>query len=253
MKKTLILTVLSIAFSGSFSLNAGNTEEIEPGSSTTLSSGESTQQAPPASSNEVNAIMELANRASAAENMVKQKDEEIAALKKQNETALNSLKTQLAAKDGEVEKYQKKFINLASNFLYVPYDQYSFTKLVKPAFDELKGTPLYNEYFNRYTLLANYKTDTEQLIDFCKKYEAGPSNPFAIQKWTAEVMAALNQLPSVIAYKSYNDYQNTYLGRYITTIETTLRSAGAADSEKISQMFKNTGSRLSQMLKDGSM
>lgn len=215
-----------------------------------------------AQSSEVSALIELASMKSEADRIIKEKEAEIDSLKLQNEeriqnltslfsAKIDSLNNVIKAKDLEMEDLQLSLISAASNFLYLPFDQYSITEIVDPAFEAVKGnTALYTRYRNRLVLLDNYEKHSKELINFLKNHENDEVNIFRAEEWAKSTKNEFNALSVVSAYKTYDDWPETYLGKIITDIDSSL-SSGNPSEEKVRATFKAKREYLENMLTAG--
>lgn len=141
---------------------------------------------------------------------------------------------------------QRRLISMASNFLYIPYDEYSIEEIAIPAFVSTKGTSAYLLYQNRLPLLQNYKEDTSSLIAFLAQAEKDLSIPLAAmrEKKAAEYRENLNLLPVFTRYNTYDDWKNTYLGNQICIILKYLQTP----SEGTATQLKTIRTKLESLL-----
>lgn len=221
---------------------------------------ETAPQPAPATSEATSALIELSRQVAELEGKVKEKDAAIREVARQKDAVIDSitraanareefLDKQLKAKDEEVTQYQKKFINVASNFLYIPYDRYSLDNLALPAFQEINGTALYKEYEQRETLLKNYEDNIKELIRFCSTCKI--DNPFDISQEKKKAQNSFNALAVVTDYKKYSDWQNTYLGKYIAKISNAINAVNDNNYNNLEKQLKDMAAQLSAMLKAG--
>ena len=129
-------------------------------------------------------------------------------IKKQNET---------------IDDYKATFIEMASNFLYIPYDEYSINEVAIPAFEKAKGSSYYNNYAIRLEMLKHYKEDINYIIKFLNKALKDMPENGSLTKWAQDSKAEFGKYAVVRGYQQYgDDWQNTYLGKYIVAIFTML-------------------------------
>ena len=154
-------------------------------------------------------------------------EKEVASKNKSKDKALDPATIKKAIKD-----YQASFIDMATTFLYIPYNEAGITKIAIPAFDKSKGSPYYEKYQIRLTLLQHYKKNTEDLIKYLqnsqpeleelnKSIQAKDYNmiPYKINKLKSEFY----KLNSISEYKDYGEgWQDTYLGDILYGIENLL-------------------------------
>lgn len=141
---------------------------------------------------------------------------------------------------------QRRFVSIASNFLYIPYDSYCIEDIALPAFTSIKGTLAYDKYQNRLVLLQNYKDDISSLIAFLSQAEKDLSIPLAAmrEKKASEHRDNLNSLPVSVRYNAYDDWENTYLGTQICTIQKYLQTP----TEGTSAQLKSVRTKLESLL-----
>lgn len=141
---------------------------------------------------------------------------------------------------------QRRLISMASNFLYIPYDEYSIEEIAIPAFLSTKGTSAYTQYQNRLPLLKNYKEDIACLINFVNQASKDLSIPLTAMRETKarENLSILSSMPLYIRYSQYDDWENTYLGIQICLIEKCLNSP----TENTSKQLDNYKKKLESLL-----
>ena len=121
---------------------------------------------------------------------------------------------------------QRRLISMASNFLYIPYDEYGIEEIAIPAFLSTKGTPAYTRYQNRLPLLQNYKSDVTILINSLSQMEKDLEIGLTAMR-NQKASDHLNnlQISSIYQrYTSYDDWENTYLGEQLQSILVLLKS-----------------------------
>lgn len=126
----------------------------------------------------------------------------------------------------ELQQAQRKanvcLFNIASNFLYIPYEAYSVEKLAIPAFEAVTDKEFKTQHSVNYVLLKSYQNDVKQLLDFITSAEKELGNPFA--KNADEQLRELHNLPAYINYKQYRDWKGTWLGKRLCKVEAALRN-----------------------------
>ncbi len=136
---------------------------------------------------------------------------------------------------------QRRLISMASNFLYIPYDEYSIQEIAIPAFLSTKGTPAYARYQNRLPLLQNYKSDIESLVNSLSQMEKDMEVGLTEyrNKKATEHLNNLQATPLYQRYTSYDDWENTYLGEQIRMVYTMLKSPSVDTSSKLKKIRTN--------------
>ena len=155
---------------------------------------------------------------------------------------ISNLREQLKMKDEQIDKYLKKLISIASNFLYLPYEKYSINDVAIPAFETARGTEYYTKYNIRLTLLKNYKTDTDALIKFLVSHQnEAKRNEYNLSSWAANIRSEFNAMPVVQSYKQYGDgWDETYLGQVIYgVLEQLNNTSGDQAAQRIDAKFAN--------------
>ncbi len=139
---------------------------------------------------------------------------------------------------------QRRLISMASNFLYIPYDEYSIEEIAIPAFLSTKGTSAYTRYQNRLPLLQNYKSDIASLVESLTQIEKDLEWGIVRNQKANEHLNNLKISPLYQRYSSYDDWENTYLGGQIQIICGLLKSP----VEQTSSKLKNIRTNLERLL-----
>lgn len=142
---------------------------------------------------------------------------------------------------------QRDLISMASNFLYIPYDEYSIEEIALPAFLSIKGTPAYSRYQNRLPLIQNYRNDISSLITFLLQAEKNLAIGLSKlrENKAKEYLSNIQSLDLYLRYSSYDDWKNTYLGSQICTIQKYLQTP----NESTSAQLKTVRTKLEGLLK----
>lgn len=114
----------------------------------------------------------------------------------------------------------RRLVNIASNFLYIPYEAYSIEKIAIPAFKAIANADLRHEHQIKYELLCNYRQDIENILSFIK-YACGELNkPFV--KDANDIQLQFHSKSFYLSYHKYPNWADTFLGRKLTLIEKQL-------------------------------
>lgn len=142
---------------------------------------------------------------------------------------------------------QRDLISMASNFLYIPYDEYSIEEIALPAFLSIKDTPAYSRYQNRLPLIQNYRNDISSLITFLLQAEKNLAIGLSKlrENKAKEYLSNIQSLDLYLRYSSYDDWKNTYLGSQICTIQKYLQTP----NESTSAQLKTVRTKLEGLLK----
>lgn len=147
----------------------------------------------------------------------------------------------------DIDEYKASFVEMATAFLYVPYNEEGITKIAIPAFQLSKGSSYYNDYKIRLTLLQNYNKNTDQLkkylgkwcLEFDDAHKLIEQNKLTnVQSKLGNIIPEFYKLSCVEEYKSYGDgWEETFLGEIINRIENLLNSELPVD--KVEKEFRN--------------
>lgn len=136
---------------------------------------------------------------------------------------------------------QRRLISMASNFLYIPYEEYNIQEIAIPAFLSTKGTSAYVRYQNRLPLLQNYKSDIESLVNSLSQMEKDlvvGLTEYRNKKAT-EYLNNLQETPLYQRYIAYDDWENTYLGEQIKMVYSILKSPTEDTSSQLKKIRIN--------------
>ena len=112
-------------------------------------------------------------------------------------------------------------INVASNFIYIPYEAYSVKEIAIPAFQMVSDEGLKVKYKSRYELLLKYKEHIVEFISCLTEMKKVLSNPFA--KDANDAIKVLHTKRFYAAYRAFEGWESTFLGSRITAIEKQLK------------------------------
>ena len=118
-------------------------------------------------------------------------------------------------------KSDKCLISVASNFLYLPYEAYSVNNIAIRSFETISDEGMKKEYSIRYKLLKSYKDDILCFLNFLITQKEELNKPFT--KNAEDAIQSLRQLQFYIVYHKYDDWEATFLGKKILTVEKQLK------------------------------
>lgn len=148
------------------------------------------------------------------------------------EAKVDSLKESYEKIKSNNDKANKSLINIASNFLYIPYEAYSIEKIAIPAFEIVSDRELREKHAVGYKLLKNYQRDIRALLSFIKQAKEKLNAQWALR--TPDVKnGVLNDLQAqgfYTSYKEYKEWQETFLGKQIVKVENVIKTC--SDSNK---------------------
>lgn len=151
-------------------------------------------------------------------------------------TEYNVLKSNYDAVVKSLEFSNKKLVNIASNFLYIPYEAYSIQEIAIPAFKAVTDEQLLHKHQIKLTLLVNYQQDIRDLLSFISDIEKELGNRFA------KDLKVLNQryinTDYYHRYNQYDDWKNTYLGKRINYIDAKMKSYNGSNKPDFTSIKK---------------
>ncbi len=143
--------------------------------------------------------------------------------------AIDSLREEIKDARDYPDKCDKSLLIMASNFIYIPYEDYSINKIAIPAFESVQNESLKDKYNDRLLMLKSYQTDVKELATFlgnCKNV-------------TTALMGGtkLRDLKGLAVYKRYEQYtdKTAYLCKIIARIITALDKPSQAELNSIRQ------------------
>ena len=131
----------------------------------------------------------------------------------------DALKKKLESIEAKPVATDKHLINIAANFLFIPYEQYSIEKIAIPAFNLVQSDSLKIKYGDRLEFLESYQEDLFVLANFLKHPGLGKNKISA--------GSSLDNLKSLPVYSKYHKYawlNGSYLYNKIYEIERKLTS-----------------------------
>ena len=151
-------------------------------------------------------------------------------------TEYTALKTNYDAVVKSQEIANTKLVNVASNFLYIPYEAYSIENIAIPAFNAVTDEQLRNKHQIRLVLLQNYQQDIRDLLLFISDIEKELSNRFA-----KDLKVLDQRFLNTDFYHRYNQYdqwKNTYLGKKINYIDVKMKSYNGTNKPDFTSIKK---------------
>ena len=115
-------------------------------------------------------------------------------------------------------------INVASNFIYIPYEAFGVKEIAIPAYQSVFDKGLKEKYKSRYELLVKYKEHVEEFLSFLTEQKSAlMSNPFNNKEEASKVINILQTKSFYISYHAFEDWPSTFLGSRIAVIEKQLK------------------------------
>ena len=151
-------------------------------------------------------------------------------------TEYNVLKSNYDAVVKNQEISNKKLVNVASNFLYIPYEAYSIQEIAIPAFKAVTDEQLLYKHQIKLVLLENYQQDIRDLLSFILDIEKELGNRFA------KDLKVLDQryinTDYYHRYNQYDDWKNTFLGKRIYYIDAKMKSYNGSNKPDFTSIKK---------------
>lgn len=151
-------------------------------------------------------------------------------------TEYNVLKSNYDAVVKNQEISNKKLVNIASNFLYIPYEAYSIQEIAIPAFKAVTDEQLLYKHQIKLALLENYQQDIRDLLSFILDIEKELGNRFA------KDLKVLDQryinTDYYHRYNQYDDWKNTFLGKRIYYIDAKMKSYNGSNKPDFTSIKK---------------
>lgn len=148
----------------------------------------------------------------------------------QKET-IQQLTNQVTELQEEVSRMQKNLLNVAVNYIFIPYDEFSITQIALPSFQKSKDLPIFKEdprYMIVLSLVQNYEKDSETVTKLLRDARTAIKDRAKAQKLYNELLIS----PLYKRYTQFNDWEETYLGKIIKIVADQLRNP-TPQSDKI--------------------
>lgn len=164
---------------------------------------------------------------------------ELAASKRERETRVKEL-------ESKNDSLLRVMISMASNFIYIPYEQYSIEQIAIPAFQSTQNSALYDEYRIRLEMLQSYRADVEFLVGYLTPaIEELSIGLTALREQKAQEYASkLTLSATYLRYTRYDDWKATFLGRVMSEILADLKSPSAETASKLGTIRDNLSKTL---------
>lgn len=153
------------------------------------------------------------------------------------ELKYNSLQRDYEALSKSQKQANVKLINMASNFLYIPYEAYSIQNIAIPSFKAITDTQLAQMHQVKLALLENYQKDIEGVLMFIQTIEKELSNRFA--KDLRDLDRQFEESDIYLRYIQYNDWENTYLGKRLKYLDMEMKSYNGSNKPDFSSIKKD--------------
>ena len=125
-----------------------------------------------------------------------------------------------------IEELEKSMIIIASNFLYIPYEDYSINKIAIPAYESVKSPDLKLKYNNRYVLLKNYVDHVNELKAFLISVNDELGKSSLLRRSSNEIVKSFEDLKIYKDYTNYADWDKTYLGSFLMKVKNKIFEIG---------------------------
>lgn len=121
-----------------------------------------------------------------------------------------------------ISKSDLCLVNIASNFLYIPYEAYSIEKIAIPAFNNIFDERLKQKQQIKCNLLESYQNDIKSLMQFLKETQEDLNKPFTKHDVAVQKEKEFKEKDFYIRYVNYSDYVKTFLGAKFKEITSRL-------------------------------
>ena len=170
-----------------------------------------------------------------------EKDEKIKSLKEEKDNEIKSLKEEISnleneskSKDARISELEEAMLFIASNFLYIPYEDYNINNIAIPASKYVKDPTLNSKYRDRIDLLKDYAKHVTDLRVFLESLNK-EMEKMPIPRKNTDVI--LSELPNLSVYKDYTNkykeyWQETYLGKILFKVENKIKEFNHKDGQK---------------------
>lgn len=169
-------------------------------------------------------------------NQLRQQDSVNTRKLKEIELKYNSLKMDYEAMVKSQKNANDKLVNIASNFLYIPYEAYSIQRIAIPAFTAVTDPQLIQKYQVKLALLENYQKDIEGVLLFISAIEKELGNIFA--KDLKSLNRQFEGTDFYLRYSQYGDWENTYLGKKLKYIDVKMKSYNGGNKPDFTSIKK---------------
>lgn len=154
------------------------------------------------------------------------------------ELKYNSLKRDYEALVKSQENANAKLINIASNFLFIPYEAYSIQNIAIPAFKAVTDPQLIQKHQVKLTLLENYQKDIVDLLSFISTVEKELNVPYTKDLKILGVDRKFEGTDFYLRYRRYDKWESTYLGKKLKYIDLIIKSYNGRNKPDFSSMKK---------------
>lgn len=159
---------------------------------------------------------------------------------------LEEKKKDMASLDTILKKQKENMVLTAVKFLNIPYESYTIETLAISTYEKGRGTKAYNDNQEKLRRLKKYKADQTELYNFVKN--SLTSIPAKSNLNNATLGIIKDNFDALRVKSEYanlgEDANNTYLGKILNQIQTTLKEATPDDTEKLRSAFNDYSKQL---------
>lgn len=153
---------------------------------------------------------------------------------------------EIASLETILKKQKEDMVFTAVKFLNVPYESYTIETLALDIYEKGRGTKAYNDNQEKLRKLKNYKADQTELYNFVQhSLKSMQGNTHLTNATLGVIKDNFDHLRVKSEYKRLGaDANNTYLGKIIHQIQTTLNSATPDKTADLRSAFYNYSRQL---------
>lgn len=166
-------------------------------------------------------------------------------LKEKESISINYIKQEVVLRE-HIMKTDTILINLASNFLYIPFEAYSVQKIAIPAYKTIFDSTLRQKHQIKYDLLDKYQNHVKKFMDFLNLIQIDLKKPFRKRDLAIQWVEKFKEQDFYKDYFQYDDYKSTYLGKLFIEVESRLN---CFDGQSNKADFLDIISKLDKCLK----
>lgn len=153
---------------------------------------------------------------------------------------------EIVSLDTILKKQKEDMVLTAVKFLNIPYESYTIETLAISTYEKGKGTDAYNDNKEKLRRLKNYKADQTELYNFVQNsLKSMQGNTILTNTALGVIKDNFDALRVKSEYAKLGaDADNTYLGKIINQIQTTLNTATPDKTAELRSAFYNYSRQL---------
>jgi hypothetical protein len=170
--------------------------------------------------------------------------------------SIKMLQRQLLEKNNEIEQYKLNnkaleaqigredtcIVNLSTNYLFIPYEDYSVENSAVPAIDNVYNKTLLEKQSVRINLLKNYKQHVQQFRDFLIRMNVECKKKF--RDINKDFITPFTSQPFFIEYKKFDKHESMYLWKFYVEVLKRFKSYTNENNPKFDDIIKELTDKL---------